>query len=107
MTAKIIDFLKDKYAVIFILFTTLLAGAFFLYSEVLGVVQRLLETGNIKFLFNMQFITTLQTILKYSYCLILIVPPSIIPFLFPIFSFPFSTPESISWKVTPSLRKQP
>ncbi len=64
---KIIDFLKDKYAVIFILFTALLAGAFFLYSEVLGVVQRLLETGNIKFLFNMQFITTLQTILKYSY----------------------------------------
>lgn len=64
---RIIDFLKDKYAVIFILFTAALAGAFILYSEVLGVVQRLLETGNIKFLFNMEFITTLQKILVYSY----------------------------------------
>ena len=64
---KLIDFLKDKYAVIFILFTAILGGAFFLYSELLGVVQRLLETGNIKFLFNMEFITTLQDILKYSF----------------------------------------
>ena len=64
---KIIDFLKDKYAVIFVLFTAILGGAFFLYSELLGVVQRLLETGNIKFLFNMEFITTLQDILKYSF----------------------------------------
>ena len=64
---QIINFLKDKYAVIFILFTSILAGAFFLYSEVLGVVQRLLETGNIKFLFNMEFITTLQTVMLYSF----------------------------------------
>ena len=64
---QIINFLKDKYVVIFILFTSILAGAFFLYSEVLGVVQRLLETGNIKFLFNMEFITTLQTVMLYSF----------------------------------------
>lgn len=64
---KLINFLKDKYAVIFILFTLFLAGAFILYSFLLGVVQKLLETGNIKFLFNSKFIDSLQSILKYSY----------------------------------------
>ena len=64
---QIINFLKDKYIVIFVLFTALLAGAFFLYSEVLSVVQRLLETGNIKFLFNTEFIETLQRVLLYSF----------------------------------------
>ena len=49
---KLINFLKDKYALIFILFTAILAGAFLLYSMLLGIVQKLLETGNIRFLFN-------------------------------------------------------
>ena len=64
---KLINFLKDKYALIFILFTAILAGAFLLYSMLLGIVQKLLETGNIRFLFNEKFINTLQSILKYSY----------------------------------------
>ena len=64
---KAINFLKDKYAVIFVLFTAVLAGAFMLYSMLLGVVQKLLETGNIRFLFNAEFIETLQLLVKYAY----------------------------------------
>ena len=64
---KIIDFLKDKYALIFILLSAILMGAFLLYSKVLMIVQTLLETGNIRFLFNEELTTNLQNILKFSY----------------------------------------
>ena len=64
---KTIDFLKNKYLIVFLIFTVALIGAFLLYSELLEVVQKLLETGNIKFLFNEQFITTVQGVYKYSY----------------------------------------
>ncbi len=64
---KAINFLKDKYAVIFVLFTAVLIGAFLLYTMFLGVVQTLLETGSIRFLFNANFTYTLQTILKFAY----------------------------------------
>ena len=64
---KLIDFLKDKYILIFILLSVILMGAFFLYSKVLKIVQTLLETGNIRFLFNEKLTTTLQSILKFSY----------------------------------------
>ena len=64
---KVINFLKDKYAVIFGVFTLALVGAFLLYTMFLGVVQKLLETGNIRFLFNSNFTNVLQTLLKFTY----------------------------------------
>lgn len=64
---KIIDFLKERYFAIFILLSGILIGSFFLYSKILEVVQKLLETGNIKFLFNEEFITTLQELSNYSF----------------------------------------
>lgn len=63
----LINYLKDKYLYIFIIFTLILSGSFMLYSGFLSVVQRLLETGSIKFLFNEKFINTLQFVLKYSF----------------------------------------
>ena len=64
---KSINFLKDKYAVIFVLFTAVLVGAFLLYTLFLGVVQTLLETGSIRFLFNANFTYVLQMLLKFGY----------------------------------------
>lgn len=64
---KIIDFLKDKYILIFIFLSSILMGAFFLYSKILQIVQTLLETGNIRFLFNEELTTNLQKLLKFSY----------------------------------------
>lgn len=64
---KIIDFIKNKYVVVFILLTAALIGSFLIYSELLEIIQTLLETGNIKFLFNEKFIVTVQKILNISY----------------------------------------
>ncbi len=64
---KFIDFVSNKYVLIFLLLSTLLIVAFLLYSMLLSVVQSLLETGSIKFLFNEQFIVNLQTLLKWAY----------------------------------------
>ena len=64
---KIINYIKDKYLIIFVLFTGLLVGAFMMYSVLLEVVRRLLETGHIKFLFNAKFIDTLQVLSKFTY----------------------------------------
>ena len=64
---KIIDFIKNKYLLVFILLTIALVGAFVAYSKVLEVIQTLLETGNIKFLFNEKFITTVQNIFEITY----------------------------------------
>lgn len=64
---KIIDFIKNKYLLVFILLTIALVGAFIAYSKVLEVIQILLETGNIKFLFNEKFITTVQKIFEITY----------------------------------------
>ena len=64
---KIVDLLSRRYLLIFLLFSGILIGAFFVYSELLSLVQSLLETGNIKFLFNEQFISTLQMLLLYAY----------------------------------------
>ncbi|MBQ9728692.1 MAG: hypothetical protein IJV85_03755 [Clostridia bacterium] len=64
---KIIDFISNKYSVLFVVMSAILIGAFLLYSEVLAVVQSLLETGSIKFLFNAKFIGFLQKLLKITY----------------------------------------
>ena len=64
---KAIDFISRKYTLLFLSLTAILCGAFLLYSNVLEVVQHLLETGSIQFLFNEQFIGVLQTLLKITY----------------------------------------
>ena len=64
---KLVDFLIHKYPVMFILVTALLIGSFWIYSRILSIVQSLLETGTIKFLFNERFITFLQKLRKYTY----------------------------------------
>ena len=64
---KLIDFISEKYWLIFLLLSVIVIGAFLLYSQLLGILQSLLETGSIKFLFNEQFITTLQGLLAWAY----------------------------------------
>ena len=64
---KLIDFIANKYTLIFVSVTSMVMGAFVLYSSFLGVVKSLLETGSIKFLFNEKFITTLQGMLDVTY----------------------------------------
>ena len=64
---KLIDFIANKYTLIFVSVTAMVMGAFVLYSSFLGIVKSLLETGSIKFLFNEKFITTLQSMLDVTY----------------------------------------
>ena len=63
----IIELLFNKYSVLFVLFTTILIVSFILYSQLLSVVQTLLTTGSIRFLFNEEFVATLQWIYKNAY----------------------------------------
>ncbi len=64
---RIIEFLSDKYVVLVILFTAILVGAFFFYAQFLSVVQTLLTTGSIRFLFNEDLVATLQGMYIYCY----------------------------------------
>ena len=64
---KLIDFIANKYTLIFVSVSALVMGAFVLYSSFLSVVKSLLETGSIKFLFNEKFINVMQTLLKNMY----------------------------------------
>lgn len=64
---KFIDFVSNKYWLIFLILSGIVIGAFVLYSGLLEILQSLMETGSIKFLFNEQFITSLQTLVKWAY----------------------------------------
>lgn len=64
---KIVEFVSNKYIVMFAMFSAALIGAFLVYAEILEIVQNLLETGSIKFLFNREFIDTLQNLMKITY----------------------------------------
>ncbi len=64
---KIIEFLKTKYFLLFLILCAIVAGAFILYSQFLSVVQLWLETGSVKFLFNQNFVSHMQDLLKYAY----------------------------------------
>ena len=64
---KIVDFVKEKYIILFILVSALLIFAFIIYSNLLTIIQELLSTGSMKFLFNENFTNTLQALLKYFY----------------------------------------
>lgn len=64
---KLIEFISNRYAVMFVTITAIIGVAFLLYSRFLSVVQSLLETGSIKFLFNEKFIVSMQRLLKFAY----------------------------------------
>ena len=64
---KLIDFISEKYWLIFLILSGIVIGAFVLYSGLLGILQSLLETGSIKFLFNQDFINALQSLLIWTY----------------------------------------
>lgn len=63
----IIELLLNKYSVLFVLFTIVLAVAFVLYSQLLTIVQTLLTTGSIRFLFNEKFVAGLNGLYNYAY----------------------------------------
>ena len=62
---KLVEFISNKYALLLVLVTALIMGAFYLYSVFLGAVQKLIETGSIKYLFNERFVNTLKSLLKW------------------------------------------
>ena len=62
---RFVEFISNKYALLLVLVTALIMGAFYLYSEFLGAVQKLIETGSIKYLFNERFVRTLQSLLQW------------------------------------------
>ena len=64
---KVVELLSNRYVVLFILYSVVLAGAFVLYTMLLNAYQLLLTTGSIRFLFNERFISILQGLYKYSY----------------------------------------
>ncbi len=64
---KVIDFMKNKYVLLFIILSAALIGAFSIYAEFLAVVQGLFETGTIKFLFNADFVDFLSGLLEKTY----------------------------------------
>lgn len=64
---KILDFLKNKYWLIFLVLSGLVVGIFALYASLLNMVQQYLQTGMIKFFFNEEFSNVLNTVAKYSY----------------------------------------
>ena len=64
---KIMNFVRNKYILIFAVLAIILAGFVLIYMAFLGIVQGYLETGFIKFLFNEEFIKTLQNLLLWTY----------------------------------------
>ncbi len=64
---KAVELIGRCYPLTFLLFSGLLIGAFWLYSRLLSVVQSLLETGSIRFLFNADFLSFMQGLQQYSY----------------------------------------
>ena len=64
---KVLEFISNRYVLMFVSITSIVIGAFWLYSGFLKVVQSLLETGSIKFLFNADFVYSLQSMLLWSY----------------------------------------
>lgn len=63
----IVNFFSRHYFLTFLLLSSILIGAFFLYSEFLNVVRKMIETGSIKFLFNQKFVDFLQKTQSIAY----------------------------------------
>lgn len=64
---KLVRGLSSRYLLVFLMFTALLIGGFLLYSAFLGIVQTLLTTGSIRFLFNEKTVGALQMLCKIVY----------------------------------------
>ena len=64
---KLVDFLKGRYLLLFLVFSILLIGAFGIYILLLMVFQGYLETGFIRFLFNEKFINAMQLLMTITY----------------------------------------
>lgn len=64
---KIMNFIKNRYLLIFLVLSVILIGFVVFYISFLSLVQDYLSTGYIKFLFNENFIGFLQTLLVWTY----------------------------------------
>ena len=64
---KIMEFIKNRYVLMFLVLTILLCGLFVVYVLFLDVVQSYIQTGYIKFLFNENFINTMQNLALFTY----------------------------------------
>ena len=60
-------FLSKNYILTVILFCLILVAFFYLYSIILGVLKSLLETGEIKFIFNEENISLIESITSALY----------------------------------------
>ena len=63
----IIKFLSTRYFLSFVALSVLVVGAFFAYSEILGVLRNLLTDGSISYLFDTEFVDFLTTANQYTY----------------------------------------
>ena len=63
----IIKFLSTRYFLSFVALSVLVVGAFFVYSEILGILRELFETGSISFLFSNDFVDFLMMAKLYTY----------------------------------------
>ena len=63
----IIKFLSTRYFLSFVALSVLVVGAFFVYSEILGILRELFETGSISFLFSNEFVDFLMMAKLYTY----------------------------------------
>ena len=64
---KLLEFISNRYALMFLTITSIVIGAFWIYSGFLELVKTMLETGTIKYIFNTKFVTTLQGFLVWMY----------------------------------------
>lgn len=64
---RLVKFFSTRYFLTFLLLSGTLVAAFYLYSEMLAVLQGFFEKGSIKFLFSDAFINALQTLLNVTY----------------------------------------
>lgn len=64
---KIVDFISNKYTMLFTIYVAFLAVVFVAYSGFLDILKSLLQTGSIKFMFNEAFVTFLQKTLAWAY----------------------------------------
>ena len=63
----VINFLSTRYFLSFITVSSLVIGAFLLYSSFLSAFTTLISSGNIKVMFNLQLVEFLQGLRKFAY----------------------------------------
>lgn len=63
----VLRFFKEKQFITLIFYVLIIGLGFYLYNGLLDIFRQLLETGNIKFLFNADNIKLLNNLYKYNY----------------------------------------